>query len=215
MAEYTLYCFAQSGNAYKAALMLNLCGADWQPRFVDFFNGETRTPEYREQVNEMGEVPVLEQRGRKLAQSGVILDALACAFGKFGWSNDDERREILRWLLWDNHKLTSYIGTLRYLLQFAPNKDEGTIAFLRGRMTGALGILDKHLAAQAFAIGERLTIADLSMCGYLYWPDEFGVSWQDYPHIGAWLERIKSQPGWVHPYTLMPGHPLPAKSGTS
>jgi len=215
MAEYTLYCFAQSGNAYKAALMLNLCGADWQPRFVDFFNGETRTPEYREQVNEMGEVPVLEQRGRKLAQSGVILDALACAFGKFGWSNDDERREILRWLLWDNHKLTSYIGTLRYLLQFAPNKDEGTIAFLRGRMTGALGILDKHLAAQAFAIGERLTIADLSMCGYLYWPDEFGVSWQVYPHIGAWLERIKSQPGWVHPYTLMPGHPLPAKSGTS
>jgi glutathione S-transferase len=215
MAEYTLYCFAQSGNAYKAALMLNLCGADWQPRFVDFFNGETRTPEYREQVNEMGEVPVLEQRGRKLAQSGVILDALACAFGKFGWSNDDERREILRWLLWDNHKLTSYIGTLRYLLQFAPNKDEGTIAFLRGRMTGALGILDKHLAAQAFAIGERLTIADLSMCGYLYWPDEFGVSWQDYPHIGAWLERIKSQFGWVHPYTLMPGHPLPAKSGTS
>ena len=43
MADYTLYCFAQSGNAYKAALMLNLCGADWQPRFVDFFNGETRT----------------------------------------------------------------------------------------------------------------------------------------------------------------------------
>lgn len=47
MAEYRLYCFAQSGNAYKAALMLSLCGADWEPRFVDFFNGETRTPEYR------------------------------------------------------------------------------------------------------------------------------------------------------------------------
>jgi glutathione S-transferase len=44
MAEYTLYCFAQSGNAYKAALMLALCRADWAPRFVDFFNGETRTP---------------------------------------------------------------------------------------------------------------------------------------------------------------------------
>ena len=39
--------------------MLNLCGAKWEPRFVDFFNGETRTPEYRE-INEMGEVPVLE-----------------------------------------------------------------------------------------------------------------------------------------------------------
>ncbi len=47
MAEYHLYCFAQSGNAYKAALMLELTGCDWGSRFVDFFNGETRTPEYR------------------------------------------------------------------------------------------------------------------------------------------------------------------------
>jgi glutathione S-transferase len=212
MAEYTLYCFAQSGNAYKAALMLNLCGADWAPRFVDFFNGETRTPEYRAQVNEMGEVPVLEHRGRRLTQSGVILDYLAAVHGKFGWTNDDERREIMRWLLWDNHKPTSYIATLRYLVQFTKDPDQGVLTFLRGRVTGALGILDQHLAAQPFAVGDRLTIADLSMCGYLYWPEEFGVSWQDYPHVGAWLERIRSQPGWVHPYALMPGHPLPAKA---
>ena len=58
--DFTLYCFAQSGNAFKVALMLNLCGAKWEPRFVDFFNGETRTPEYRASINEMGEVPVLE-----------------------------------------------------------------------------------------------------------------------------------------------------------
>ena len=45
MAEYELYCFAQSGNAYRAALMLNLIGADWRPLFVDFFGkGVPRTP---------------------------------------------------------------------------------------------------------------------------------------------------------------------------
>ena len=211
MAEYALYCFAQSGNAYKAALTLNLCGADWQPRFVDYFNGETRTPAYREGVNEMGEVPVLEHRGRMLTQSGVILDYLACTFRKFGWSGEDERREIMRWLLWDNHKLTSYIATLRYFMQFAKDPDPGAVAFLRGRVTGSLAILDKHLASQPFAAGSRLTIADLSLCGYLYWPDEFGVSWSAHPHIAAWLDRIKAQPGWVHPYELMPGHPLPGK----
>src|SRR5688500_5996911 len=104
--DFTLYCFAQSGNAYKAALMLNLCGADWEPRFVDYFNGETRTPTYRAEVNEMGEVPVLEHGGKRFTQSGVILDYLAQRFGRFGWSNDDDRREILRWTLFDNHKLT-------------------------------------------------------------------------------------------------------------
>src|SRR5918996_1733694 len=117
MADYTLHCFAQSGNAYKAALMLNLCGADWKPVFVDFFNGATRTPEFRE-LNEMGEVPVLEHEGTRLTQSGVILDFLASRFGEFGWADEDECREILRWLLWDNHKLTSYIGTLRFLIRF-------------------------------------------------------------------------------------------------
>src|SRR5213080_1108875 len=107
MAEYTLYSFAQSGNCYKAALALELAGADWAPRFVDYFNGETRTPAYRA-INVMGEVPVLEHAGRTLAQSGVILDYLAERYPAFGGRDADERRDILRWVLFDNHKLTSY-----------------------------------------------------------------------------------------------------------
>jgi glutathione S-transferase len=210
MADYRLYCFAQSGNAYKAALMLQLCGADWEPRFVDFFNGEQRTPAFRE-LNEMGEVPVLEHRDVRLTQSGVILDYLALRFVKFGWASDDERREILRWLLWDNHKLTSYIGTLRFLLRFMKTGETPVTEFLRGRATNALAILNRHLEGRRFAVAKRPTIADLSMCGYLYWPDEFGVDWRDHPQIAAWLERIRALPGWVHPYELMPGHPLPQR----
>ena len=212
MAEYTLYCFAQSGNAYKPALMLALCGADWAPRWVDFFNGETRTPEYRSNVNEMGEVPVLEHRGRRFSQSGVILDYLSSTLGRYGWMDEDERREIVRWILWDNHKLTANIATLRFFVQFMKTGETPVTEFLRGRVKSALGILEKHLAAQPYAAGGRLTIADLSLCGYLYWPEEFGVSWSDWPTIGAWLERIRSEPGWVDPYKLMPGYPLPAKS---
>jgi glutathione S-transferase len=84
MAEYQLYCFAQSGNAYRAALMLNLIGANWQPVFVDFFKaGVQRTAEYRSDVNEMGEVPVLIHGTKKLSQSGVILLYLAERSGKF------------------------------------------------------------------------------------------------------------------------------------
>ena len=211
MAEYTLYCFAQSGNAYKAALMLALSGADWAPRFVDFFKGETRTPEYRSSVNEMGEVPVLEHRGKLLSQSGVILEYLAGSLGRYGAKNDDERREILRWLLWDNHKLTSYIATLRFLVNFQKTGETPVTEFLRTRVKTALGILDQHLAGQQTAVGGRLTIADFSMCGYLFWPEEFGADWTEYPGIARWLERIRSEPGWVHPYELMPGHPLPQK----
>lgn len=208
-AEYTLYCFAQSGNAYKPALMLELAGADWTPRYVDYFGGETRTPAYRE-INVMGEVPVLEHRGTRLSQSGVILDYLATALGRFGANDDTERREILRWLLFDNHKLTSYTATYRFMRTFVPDSDAAVMAEFRKRAEGAWRVLDAHLAGRDYVVGNRLTIADVSLCGYLFWPEEIGVDWDDYPHLRDWLARIRAEPRWVHPYALMPGHPRPS-----
>jgi len=115
---------------------------------------------------------------------------------------------VLRWILWDNHKLTSYVATLRFLVQFQKTGETPVTEFLRGRIKSSLIILDLHLKKQKFIVGNTPSIADISACGYLYWPDEFGISWAEYPLVGAWLERIKALPGWVHPYELMPGHPL-------
>jgi len=209
MADYTLHCFAQSGNAYKPALALELAGADWTPSFVDYFHGATRTPGYRA-LNVMGEVPVLEHRGRTLTQSGVILDYLAATLGRFGPRDDDERREILRWLLWDNHKFTSYTATFRFMRAFSKDPDPAVLAEFGKRARAAWGVLDAHLASRAYVVGERLTIADLSLCGYLFFDDEIGVDWGEFPNIRAWLDRLRAEPRWKHPYQLMPGHPRPA-----
>src|SRR5882757_10308233 len=103
MSEYKLHCFAQSGNAYRAALMLNLIRADWEPVFVDFFGkGVQRTPEWRADINEMGEAPVLIDGERRLSQSGVILIYLAEKTGLYQPKTEDDRLETLRWLLFDN-----------------------------------------------------------------------------------------------------------------
>lgn len=212
MAEYTLYCFAQSGNAYKPALYLQLADADWEARFVDFFNGAGRTPEFLEK-NVMGEVPVLEHGATRLTQSGVILDYLVSTLGRFGWDSEEERREILRWMLFDNHKFTSYIATYRFLLNFAPKPAAPEVLeFFKGRVKVAAKVLASHLADRQFVVGDHLTIADLSLAGYVYYADEYGIDWAaDYPPIHAWAERIKAMPGWKHPYDLMPGHPLPGR----
>jgi glutathione S-transferase len=213
MSEYQLYCFAQSGNAYRAALMLNLIGATWEPVWVDSFaGGQQRTPEFREKINEMGEVPVLVHGNAKLTQSGVILTYLAERSGKFLPASEDERLEALRWILFDNQKVNGYLGPFRFLKNFAPAKPEPVVLeFLKGRIMNSLGILDKRLAKAPYIIGERPTIADLSMVGYLYYPmEEFGFDIAAlHKHIAAWLSRIKELPGWKHPYELMPGHPLP------
>ena len=208
MAEYKLHCFCQSGNAYKVALMLNCAGADWEPVFVDFFKGATRDAAWRESVNEMGEVPVLEHKGKKLAQSGVILTYLAEALGKFGATSKDEGLEILRWMLFDNHKYTSYFATYRFLKALAPQApDPAVLAFLKGRFEGAAAIVDKHLKGSKFLIGDRPTIADFSLVGYMFFPvEEHGFDFaKSHPGIAGWLGRMRELKGWKGPYELMPG----------
>ncbi len=204
MSKYQLYCFAESGNSYKAALMLELCKLDWQPVWVDYFNGQTRAPEYRTEVNEMGEVPVLVHGSKKISQSGVILEYLAGEAGKFGPNNEDERREILRWMFFDNHKFTSYIATLRFMVSLAKTGETPVTEFLRQRFGNALTIVDGHLAKQPFLVGNRATIADLSLCGYMFYGAEIPLPLESYAHVLKWMERIKSLPGWKHPYDLMP-----------
>jgi glutathione S-transferase len=202
-AEYELYCFAESGNSYKVALMLTLCRLDWTPRKVEFMDGETRGETFRSEVNEMGECPTLAHRGRMLSQSGAILDYLVQRTGRFGWSNDDERREVLRWLLFDNHKFTSYIATHRFMTHFLKQDNEVT-KFLKARADGALGIVDKHLTGREWITLERPTIADISMAGYMFYDGELCFDFADFPAIAAWRERIRKLPGWRGPYELMP-----------
>ena len=140
----------------------------------------------------------------RLTQSGVILDYLAERTGRFAATNADERREIWRWILFDNHKFTSYAATHRFLLHFTKTGETPVTEFLRGRVQGAFGIADKHLEGRDFILGKRPTIADLSMCGYLFYGDELGLSLEPYAHMRAWLERIRALPGWKGPYELMP-----------
>jgi glutathione S-transferase len=205
MAEYTLHCFAESGNAYKVALMLELTGQDWAPVFVDFFHGQTRGQDWRDAVNEQGEVPVLEHAGEKLTQSALILDYLADRTGRFGPRDEHEKREIWRWMLFDNHKFTSYYAALRFIFCLKQMGESDVTRFLRERARAAYQIVDAHLAKTPFMVGGRLTIADLSLAGYVYMPEDTGLALSEFRHVEAWKARIQEVPGWKHPYDLMPG----------
>lgn len=203
-----LHCFGESGNAYKAALTLQLCGLDWEPVFVDFFNGATRSPEFRA-LNPMGEVPVMEHDGLVLSQSGVIQDYASRLSGRLGGRDESERREVLRWLLWDNHKMSSQAGMTRFLTNFLPpeKRPAEVIAFLQGRLKSAFGVLERCLEERDWLAGDGPTIADTACCGYLYYPEPFGFDRTEWPAIDAWLARLSRQTGWKHPYDLMPGNP--------
>ncbi len=204
MSEFKLYGFGESGNAYKAALMLALTGVSYEILPVDFFNGETRSDAFRSRINLMGEAPVLVHGTELLSQSGIILDYLAEFTGKFGGNTPAERRDIWRWILFDNHKFTSYFATLRFLVGLQKSGETPVTEFLRGRALSAYAIVEKHLTRNDFLVAGRPTIADISLAGYVYYDEATGIEREPFPNIGRWKDRIAALPGWKAPYDLMP-----------
>ena len=204
-----LYCFGESVHSYKAALALQFAKIDLTPVFVDFFNGEARSDEYRSQINEMGEVPVLVDGDTKLTQSGVIQTYLHSKTGKHGGTNENEKLEILRWVLWDNHKFSSVVGNTRFLMNFLPQekRPQPVIDFNLARLKGSYSILEGALTDKNFLVGDSITHADMTCCSYLYYQEFFGFERSEWPNIDRWLENISKITGWQHPYDLMPGNP--------
>jgi glutathione S-transferase len=209
VTDYRLHYIPESGNC-KLALMLTLCGQTFEPVWTDFGGGVTRTPEWRATVNEMGEIPVLEEDGKRLTQTAPILLHLEERYKRFGGESPTEKFEVLRWLFWDNHKLTGYLATYRFNRTFTPSPNPHVLTYFRKRVDDFLSILERHLQTSAFAIGERPTVADFSMIAYLSFPtDETGYDLAiSHPAVNAWLGRVANLPGWRSPYDLLPGKRL-------
>jgi glutathione S-transferase len=210
MTTYRLRYFPESGNSYKLALMLTLCGQPFELVWTDFGGGVTRTPEWRASVNEMGEIPVLEENGERLTQTAVILLRLAGRYGRFQGESEREKDEILRWLFWDNHKLSGYVATYRFMRTFTQNPDPQVLKYYRWRINDFLNVIDRRLSDHAFIIGDKATVADISMIAYLSYPaDETGFDLAtSHPAVHAWLGRVAELPGWRPPYDLLPGKRL-------
>jgi glutathione S-transferase len=203
----TLHCFGESGNSYKAALSLELSGLKWIPEKVDFFNGATRTDEFKT-LNILGEAPVMVDGNITLTQSGAIQQYIVDKSGKLGGLPED-KYEILRWILFDNHKMSSQAGNTRFMMNFLPEKHRSgeVIKFMQGRLSAAYHLLNSALKDKNWLVGNKITIADIANCGYLFYPEPFGFDRKKWINIDRWLSNIEETPGWKHPYDLMPGNP--------
>ena len=188
----------------------NCAGLDWEPVFVDFFNGETRTPEYRRDVNAMGEAPVLVDGD--IAPHPVRRDPGLHhrKTGKFG--GETRRRARARCCAGCSGTTTSSRSQAGHAAVpdelpargEAPARGDRLPAGPPARPPCKCSTRISH--GRDWIVGDGVTIADLACCGYLYYPEPFGFDRADWPHIDAWLTRIAALPGWKHPYDLMPGY---------
>jgi len=54
-------------------------------------------------------------------------------------------------------------------------------------------------------VGNRPTIADFSLAGYVFYTEPTGIDRAaEFPQVEAWVQRIAALPGWHGPWDLMP-----------
>ena len=191
-----LYNVAYSGNSYKVRLLLAQLGIPCEIIEINILNGESRTPEFLK-INPNARTPVLEDDGFVLAESNAILAYLARGT-KF--LPDDRQRWALvfQWMFFEQYSHEPYIATSRFLLQHKPDSPERSAALAVRRDAGwaALRVMEGHLAKNDFFVG-GYTIADIALFAYTHVSHDGGFPLDDFSKIRAWLERVKTQPGYI------------------
>lgn len=157
---------------------------------------ETHTPEFLAK-NPNGKVPVLElDDGRCLSESNAILFYLADATPLLP-ADRFQRALVLQWLFFEQYSHEPNIATTRYIVTHLPADSPRRAELARRRELGyaALDVMEGHLARNEFFAAGRYTIADIALYAYTHVADEGGFDLGRYRAVGAWLDRVRSQPG--------------------
>lgn len=205
MTPLTLHEDPRSGNCYKIRLTAALLGLPLATRQYDIMKGETRTEEFLATVNANGRIPVLQigagADARFLPESNA-----ACWYLAEGSPliPDDrfDRADMLRWMFFEQYNHEPNVATLRFWLRFVGEgnlSDQQRALIPAKRVAGAdaLRVMDEHLRAHQWFVGEGPALADIALYAYTHKAEEAGFGLGDYPAIGAWLARLAARPGFV------------------
>ena len=191
-----LYNVAYSGNSYKVRLLLAQLKIPCEIVEVDILKGESRTTEFLK-INPNGRTPVLDDSSFILAESNAILAYLAQGTRYL----PEERKafgRVFQWLFFEQYSHEPFIATSRFWLQHKPDSPEraALIAAKRDGGWAALKLMEAHLATNDFLVGPY-SIADIALFAYTHVAEEGGFPLDEFAKIRAWIERVKSQPGFV------------------
>jgi glutathione S-transferase len=204
----TLYDYLPSQNGYKIRLLLNQLNRPYRTEIVSIFAGEGQRPEYLA-INPTGAVPAIRlEDGRVLSESNAILVFLAEGTPYLP-GDSFERAKVLQWMSFEADYIQSTAGSLRYwtLTDKLPRRPREMVEAKRGGALKALAALDRELAQRPFIVGDRYTVADISLFAYTHVAGDAGLPLEGYRNVMAWIDRVRAQPRFlerIYPYSIDP-----------
>ena len=199
--QLVLHEFSLSGNCYKVRLTAALAGRQIERREYDIMAGETRTPEFIANVNSNGRIPVLQEGSRFLPESNAACFYLAEG-SKLVPGDRFERADMLRWMFFEQYNHEPNIATLRFWLAFVGEVNltpQQRAQIPAKRMAGeeALTLMDRHLAGREWFVGDRCTLADVSLYAYTHVAEAGGFRLEDRRNVCDWIKRVAELPGYT------------------
>ena len=196
-----LHEYAASGNCYKVRLTAALVGRALERREYDIVKGETRTPQFLSEVNANGRIPVLQVGDRLIPESNAACHYIADG-SQLVPSDAFDHADMLRWMFWEQYNHEPNVATLRFWKDWIGHSnlsEAQKVQLPAKRQAGeaALELMDEHLDGRDWFAAGRLTLADICLFAYTHVAHEAGFEMDRYPHVGAWLERVKGQPNYV------------------
>ena len=192
-----LYHYHPSGNCYKIRLLLNQLKLPYERVEVDILNGESRTPEFLA-INSNGRIPVLEVDGQYLPESNAALFYLASGTPLLP-ADRMGQAQVLRWMFFEQYSHEPFIATIRFWVAFQHSAEKNAAEIQRRMPLGyaALGVMEEHLRHNDYFVNNSYSIADIALYAYTHVADEGGFELERFPHLQAWLARIRQQPGYL------------------
>jgi glutathione S-transferase len=196
-----LHDYLPSGNGYKVRLLLTQFGVPFERIEYDITRGETRTPEFLENVNANGRVPVLEtEEGVFLPESDAILFYLAEGT-PFLPEDRLGKTRVLQWMFFEQYSHEPNIAVARaWLHVFDTEMTEERLTVLGAKQKlgyDALRVMETHLESNDYFVGDHYSIADIALYAYTHVADEGGFDLAEFPAVRAWLGRVSSQPKYM------------------
>jgi glutathione S-transferase len=192
-----LYDNPVSGNCYKVRLMLAHLGKKYERREVSVKDKSNRM-QILGGLNPSLRVPTLIlDDGRPLGESNAILWYLADGT-PYVPEDRYERGLVLQWQFFEQYDHEPNIAVARHWLHYRGlGMDTAALAERHKGGHKALDAMELHLGGKTFLVGERYTIADISLYAYTHVAHEGDFQMSHYPAIRAWLARVAAQPGHV------------------
>ena len=206
-----LYGHPDSGHVFKVKFCLQAANIEHQYEVIDIFSDRSkRNPEFVVK-SRFCEVPLLVDGAKNLIQSNAILVYIASKYQIYGGESHAKLQACLEWLMWEANKIGMCLPQLRADKKFKGFElAEDARAWLHDRYVHDVGIIEDELDdGRQFILGEEVTIADFSLCGYLMYAEEAQVRVPG--NVSGWMSRLKTLPGWTNPYDMLsdphPGFP--------